>query len=63
MDRFFIIPALCALLALAPLHGEEYPEAQPVFFSLLFPQLAPQEEAPAWLLKWLGHPAGEAVAL
>jgi len=37
MDRLFVMLGLSALLALAPVCGRQ--AAQPVFFSMLFPQL------------------------
>ena len=39
MDRLFFVLGLCALLALAPIAAAR--QAQPVFFSLFFPQLMP----------------------
>lgn len=63
MDRLFVLLGLLALLAMMPMRiaGEE--DAQPVFFSLLFPQLMPEGEDNPWLRDWLGSVTGEAVAL
>ena len=61
MDRFLFACMLAALLAAAPLVriAGEARAAQPVFFSLMFPQLL--DESLLW--PWLGTDAGEAVAL
>ena len=61
MDRFFILCLLVALLAAAPLCrlAGEVRAAQPVFFSLLFPQLLDM----SLFEQWLGEDFGEAVAL
>ena len=61
MDRLFVLLALALMLALAPLHsaGEE----QPVFFSLLFPQLMPEGLFFEWFAAGSGSTPGEAVAL
>lgn len=61
MDRLFVLLALALMLALAPLHsaGEE----QPVFFSLLFPQLMPEGTLFGWFSAGSGSAMGEAVML
>ena len=61
MDRLFVLLALALMLALAPLHsaGEE----QPVFFSLLFPQLMPEGTIFEWFSAESGCAMGEAVML
>lgn len=58
MDRFFAALLLTVLLA-APVHADMRGDglhAQPVFFSMLFPQLTPGFE-------WLEATPGEAVFL
>ena len=61
MDRLFALIALALMLALAPLHsaGEE----QPVFFSLLFPQLMPEGTLFEWFSAGSGSAVGEVVML
>ncbi len=53
MDRLFsalmVFALLCALMTFAPMRAAGSPEldAQPVFFSMLFPQLTPQGDGAA----------------
>ena len=58
MDRFFCVLLLCALLLTGALIGMEtkMQEAEPVFFSLLFPQLMPtyDEEQLTEQTSWWG---------
>ena len=62
MDRLFVLLGLLALLALVPARcGTE--DAQPVFFSLLFPELMPEVGDIPWLSGWLVGAVGEATAL
>lgn len=62
MGRLFVFALILLLLAFAPVEGAKE-EDQPVFFSLLFPQLMPEESLSQWLGMLLGDAAGEAVAL
>lgn len=62
MGRLFVCILILLLMALAPVEGVKE-KAQPVFFSLLFPQLMPEEHLPQWFSSLLGGTAGEAVAL
>lgn len=62
MGRLLFLLAVLLLLAFAPMRMARGDDAQPVFFSLLFPQLMPDTEAPAWFLDWLGV-TGEAKLL
>ena len=62
MGRFLFLLAVLLLLAFAPMRMARGDDAQPVFFSLLFPQLMPDMETPAWLAQWLGV-TGEAELL
>lgn len=62
MDRLFVLLGLLLLLALVPARWGTG-DAQPAFFSLLFPQLMPEGEDVPWLSSWLGGAAGEATAL
>lgn len=61
MDRFFFVCLLAALLAAAPLCrlAGQARAAQPVFFSLMFPQLLDEDAFAAWF----GASWGEAAAL
>ena len=61
MGRLFVFALILLLLVLVPLDGAK--EEQPVFFSLLFPQLMPETGMAQWLSDLLGDTAGEAVAL
>lgn len=66
MDRFFCALLLGALLTFSALTGCKN-EAQPVFFSLLFPQLTPGYEATGYEDAMIATPQeaapGEAVLL
>ena len=61
MGRLFALLTLLMLLSFVPSCSAK--ETQPVFFSLLFPQLMLEESLPQWLSGLLGDAAGEAVAL
>ena len=47
MGRLFALLTLLMLLSFVPSCSAK--ETQPVFFSLLFPQLLPEESLPQWL--------------
>lgn len=65
MDRFFSAAMLAALLLLAPARALAGGPAltQPVFFSMLFPQLMPQESALPFIAPLIDAAPGEAVCL
>ena len=61
MGRLFALILILLLLSFVPSCSVK--QTQPVFFSLLFPQLMPETGMAQWLSEWLGDTAGEAVAL
>ena len=63
MGRLFVLLFLLLLLAFAPVRFARGSDDAPVFFSLLFPDLMPEEEEMTWLSGWLKGFTGEAELL
>ena len=63
MGRLFVLLFLLLLLAFAPVRFARGHGDAPAFFSLLFPDLMPEEGDLAWLPKWLKGFTGEAELL
>ena len=63
MGRLFVLLFLLLLLAFVPVRFARGSGDAPVFFSLLFPDLMPDDGDFAWLGEWLNGFTGEAELL
>lgn len=63
MGRLFVLLFLLLLLAFVPVRFARGSGDTPAFFSLLFPEMMPEEGDFAWLPGWLGRMTGEAELL